>query len=153
MIAVVRIRGSIDVRKDIEDSLRMLNLSACNQAVVLPENSATKGMIAKVQDYATFGTVNEETLASMLQKRARLEGNKKISAEFLKERKIAGFEELAKKLISGEASLKALGIKPVFRLSPPRKGFERGGIKKSFRLGGALGNRGEKINSLLEKMV
>ena len=43
-------------------------------------------------------------------------------------------------------------IKP-FRLNPPRGGFERKGIKVSFNSGGALGYRGEKINSLIKKML
>jgi large subunit ribosomal protein L30 len=41
----------------------------------------------------------------------------------------------------------------VFRLSPPKKGFERKGIKKSFIIGGALGDRKNKINELIKKMI
>ena len=43
--------------------------------------------------------------------------------------------------------------KGFFRLSPPRGGFERKGIKKPFGAGGALGYRGAKINELVRKMV
>ena len=43
--------------------------------------------------------------------------------------------------------------KKVFALTPPRKGFGRKGIKMPFKLGGALGDRGEKINDLLMRMV
>lgn len=43
--------------------------------------------------------------------------------------------------------------KGVFFLAPPRGGFERKGIKKSYVVGGALGNRGEAMNALLEKMM
>ncbi|MDP2750281.1 MAG: uL30 family ribosomal protein [Nanoarchaeota archaeon] len=43
--------------------------------------------------------------------------------------------------------------KKYFRLNPPRKGFERKGIKVSFKAGGALGYRGEKINGLLKRMI
>ncbi len=43
--------------------------------------------------------------------------------------------------------------KLIFRLNPPRGGFERKGIKTPFSLGGALGNRGEKINDLIKKMI
>ena len=153
MIAIVRVRGSIDVRQEVKDTFKMLNLSTCNQATVVPENDSMKGMITKVQDYSTFGQVSEKSLAMLLEKRARIEGNKKLTLEFLKAKKIAGFEELAKKLNAGQIAMKELGIRPVFRLSPPRKGFERGGIKKAFKLGGALGNRGEKINALLERMM
>jgi len=42
------------------------------------------------------------------------------------------------------------GLKPLFRLHPPRKGYE--GIKRSFKEGGALGYRADKINALLRRM-
>ena len=41
----------------------------------------------------------------------------------------------------------------VFRLHPPRGGFERKGIKKTYRIGGVLGDRKEKINELIIKML
>ena len=44
-------------------------------------------------------------------------------------------------------------MKPFFRLHPPRKGFERKGIKMPFKLGGVLGPRGDKINNLIKKMI
>jgi large subunit ribosomal protein L30 len=40
-----------------------------------------------------------------------------------------------------------------FALQPPRKGYGRKGIKIPFAKGGALGNRGEKINDLLLRMI
>ncbi|HPP45642.1 MAG TPA: 50S ribosomal protein L30, partial [Methanomassiliicoccaceae archaeon] len=42
-------------------------------------------------------------------------------------------------------------VKPVFRLHPPRQGYE--GVKRTFTTGGALGYRGEKINALIERML
>lgn len=43
--------------------------------------------------------------------------------------------------------------KSVYFLAPPKGGFERKGIKKPFSVGGVLGNRQEKINLLIAKMV
>ena len=43
--------------------------------------------------------------------------------------------------------------KGVYLLHPPRGGFERKGIKKSFVVGGALGNRKDAMNDLLKKML
>lgn len=40
-----------------------------------------------------------------------------------------------------------------YRLHPPIGGFERKGTKKSFKQGGALGNRKEKMNDLIKRMV
>ena len=60
----------------------------------------------------------------------------------------------ARALAAGEAKLRDVkGLKPVFRLNPPRGGFERRGIKKPRSLGGALGYRGDKIKELLGRMV
>ena len=44
-------------------------------------------------------------------------------------------------------------LKPFFRLSPPRKGFERKGIKIHFGRGGALGDRKAKIIDLIKRMI
>jgi large subunit ribosomal protein L30 len=38
-------------------------------------------------------------------------------------------------------------------LHPPRKGYGRKGVKVQFTVGGALGDRGEKINDLIKRMV
>lgn len=43
--------------------------------------------------------------------------------------------------------------KKIFTLAPPKGGFERKGIKTPFTLGGVLGYRGDKINSLIKKMI
>lgn len=41
----------------------------------------------------------------------------------------------------------------VARLSPPKQGFGRKGVKMPFVLRGALGNRKEKINDLIVRMI
>ncbi|MCK4968825.1 MAG: uL30 family ribosomal protein [Candidatus Aenigmarchaeota archaeon] len=41
----------------------------------------------------------------------------------------------------------------VFRLHPPIHGYERGGVRKGFNQGGALGYRGEKINDIIKRMI
>ncbi len=43
--------------------------------------------------------------------------------------------------------------KKIFRLHPPRKGWERKGIVHIYKNGGALGNRGAEINELLKRML
>ncbi len=59
-------------------------------------------------------------------------------------------QETRKKL---EAQKKVGSVSPVFHLHPPRKGFGRKGVKRGFATGGALGDRGEKINDLLQRML
>ena len=49
--------------------------------------------------------------------------------------------------------LKAKGEGPVFALHPPRKGFGRKGVKMPFSKGGTYGDRKEKINELIKRML
>ncbi|AEF96440.1 50S ribosomal protein L30 [Methanotorris igneus] len=151
--AVVRVRGRVGVRKDIADTLKMLRLHRVNHCVIVPETDTFKGMLNKVKDYVTYGEINKDTLVKLILKRGRLPGNKRVNEEIIKEKMNMTVEELAEKLINGEIKLKDTPLKPVFRLHPPRKGYERGGIKKPFSVGGALGYRGEKINDLILRMI
>ncbi len=44
-------------------------------------------------------------------------------------------------------------VKKIFKLNPPIKGFERKGTKQPFSVNGALGDRKDKINELLKRMI
>jgi large subunit ribosomal protein L30 len=52
-----------------------------------------------------------------------------------------------------EEVLGLLKDQKTINLHPPRGGFERKGIKIPFKVGGALGYRGEKINDLIKRML
>ncbi|ENN96562.1 50S ribosomal protein L30P [Methanocaldococcus villosus KIN24-T80] len=151
--AVIRVRGRIGVRGDIADTLKMLRLHKVNHCVIIPETDTYKGMLRKAKDYITWGEINKETLKKLILKRGRLPGNKRVNEEIIKELTGMDIDELCEKIINGEIKIKDLPIKPVFRLHPPKRGWERRGIKKHFKEGGALGYRGEKINELLERMM
>jgi len=151
MLAAIRVRGSVNVSPNIRKTLELLMLDRVNHLVLVKDEQ--KGMLNKVQSYTTFGEINEETLAKLLEKRARLPGNKKVDGKYLKEKKVKDFQELAKAIIEGRLSLRGLSIKPVLRLRPPKKGYERAGIKKGYSVGGALGYRASDINKLVQRMI
>jgi large subunit ribosomal protein L30 len=152
MWAVIRIRSSIGLRREIEDTLKMLRLDAVNNCVVVPENENFKGMAQKCKDVCTWGVVDKETLAALLKKRMRLHGDKRIDEKILKEvTKFDSFEKFAEALIAGKIKLKDFDkIRPVFRLTPPSKGFKS--VKEHYPAGD-LGYRGKEINELLERMM
>jgi len=58
-----------------------------------------------------------------------------------------------KLLLEKRAKTKKGEITNVFHLNPPRKGFERNGIKQPFTNKGALGYRKDKINDLIQRMI
>ncbi len=152
MIAAIRIKGYVQTAYHVRDTMRMLRLDRVNHMVVIKDSPSNIGMLKKVEFLVTFGSIDAPTFAAVLEKRGRLEGDKRLTEEFLKAHKAKNFEEVAKWILEGKKSLKDLGIKPVFRLHPPRKGFERSGVKRAFTVGGAAGNRGEKINALVKAM-
>ena len=139
MFAVVRIRGSMQTNSKVEHTMKMLHLTRKNHATILPQTPEYRGMLQKTKDYITFGEISDETLKNMIERRGVMTDNKKPDAA-------AAVEGL-----KNGATLKELGLKPLFRLSPPIGGF-KGGIKTAFPKG-ALGNRKEAINQLLEKML
>ena len=153
MIAVVRVRGTVNVDKGIKKTLELLRLFKPNHLVIVGGEKVSLKMVEKAKDYVTFGEIEAKTLAMLLEKRGRLEGDKKLGAEFLKENNAKDFGDAAKKILEGKTSLKELKVKPVFRLHPPRKGHGRAGIKKPFKSGGALGFRGAEINALIKSMM
>ena len=105
------------------------------------------------KDYITWGEVSEQNLARLIKFKGRLMGDKPIDDNYIMENsEFTSIMSLSKVISNNEFSYKDLkNVKPVFRLSPPRKGYE--GIKRSYRNGGALGYRGEEINDLLERML
>ena len=77
--AVIRVRGIVNVRSEINDTLKMLRLNRVNHCVILPEMKSYAGMLQKAKDYITWGEIMPETLAKMIHSRGRLIGDKKIS--------------------------------------------------------------------------
>jgi large subunit ribosomal protein L30 len=152
MIAVVRVRGAPTMKIAAHETLKMLGLKDVNNCVLVPENPVYKGMVEKVKDYVTWGEVFPAMVEKLILKRGKA-GQKKFDNSMLKEGGFSTLGDYVKKLMSGEATMNDIGLSKTFRLTPPSKGYEHRGIKKPFSVGGALGHRGEKINSLLERMV
>jgi large subunit ribosomal protein L30 len=152
-LALIRLRSGIRARGEVRDTLAMLRLHRINHLVIVDDTPSYRGMIQKVKDYITWGEIDKETLVKLLRKRGRLVGNRPITDEYVKEKLGMTVEEFAEKIVNGEMKLRDLpNIKPVFRLHPPRGGL-KGSKKRSFKEGGALGYRGEKINELIERML
>ena len=153
MYAIIRVRGEITVRHDILETLEYLRLNMVNHMSLCREDESANGMLRKVKDYVTWGEIDEATFTEVLEKRGRLIGNKKLDENFLKHHKISSYAQLAKEILEGKKKLADFGIKPVFRLRPPRKGFDRKGVKRPHSEGGALGYRKNEINKLIGRMV
>jgi large subunit ribosomal protein L30 len=124
-LAVIRIKGPVKIGDKMNDTLNMLKIYRKHACVVVEKTPAVLGMIKKVQNFVAWGEIDDSTLKELKAKRGEKTKNK-------------DGKEIMKKF---------------FRLSPPKGGFERKGIKVPFALGGAVGYRGDKINALIKRML
>ena len=149
--AVVRVRGQVNIKPKIKRTMKIMRLNRVNHCVIIPENEGYKGMLNIVKDYVTWGEIDSETTQIMLESSGKKSGNSDFTKADLKDSSFKTIKALAKGLSEGKAVVRDIPeLKPVFRLHPPRKGYE--GIKRSFKEGGALGYRGDKINQLIRRM-
>lgn len=143
MFAVIRVRGTSKLESGVKDTLDMLMLKKLYSCVLIPKTPSFEGMLAKVKDNVAWGEIKQDVLEKLVEKRARISSSKKIDQKNAK--------DIAKKISEGK--MNEIGIKPVFNLSPPKKGFSKKGVFHGFNQGGELGYRADKINELVEAML
>ncbi|MCD6237101.1 MAG: 50S ribosomal protein L30 [Thermoplasmata archaeon] len=154
LYSVVRVRGSINVKPDIKKTLQMLRLTRVNHCVLIDgKNESYRGMLNKAKDYITWGEIDKETLIDLIKTRGRLMGDKPVTEEYIKSAtSYNSIEKLADALVEGKIRYSELpNVKPLFKLNPPKGGYE--GIKRAYKVGGALGYRGKEINNLIRRML
>ena len=138
MICIIRIRGRVGLKKEINETLNRLRLMKKYTCVVLEGKKEQLGMIKKVKDFIAFGEINNKTLEKLVGLRGQpIDKNKKVDPKKV-------VEELKKGKKYNE-----LNLKPFFRLHPPRKGIK----SKLHFPKGVLGDNKEKINDLIERML
>ena len=120
-IAIIQIRGTINAKKEIKDTLKFLNLQRKHACTIVPDTPNYSGMLIKVKDYVAYGEISDDVNKKLISKRGLKNKDGKL--------------------------------KPFFRLHPPKGGFERKGIKKTFKEGGVLGDRGKEMSKLVERML
>ena len=139
MIAVIRIKGMVNMNERIEDTLSRIRLRRKYSCVIVDGlNPLIRGVLQKLRSFVAYGEIDETTLKELVKKRGQLiEKNKKIDAD-----------KIAEQIIKNK-NMKNLPIKPFFRLHPPRGGIDS---KQHFPQG-VLGNHGKNINNLIRRML
>lgn len=78
-IAIIRIRGTNDVKKEIEATLIMLHLHKKHTCSVYPKTDALMGMLEKAKDYITYGELDDETHKLLVEKRGQKKEGKLVN--------------------------------------------------------------------------
>jgi large subunit ribosomal protein L30 len=155
-LIAIRLKGEFGAPSDIQNLLAGLRLKSKFNAVLLDNDSISKGTLRQAKDYVTYGEIMPRDVATLLKERGELFGglhlNDKAAQEKFGKQSI---DDLVSALAQGDISLKTLwtkGLKPVFRLHPPSGGFEKS-TKRPYRSDGELGYRGPEISSLVARMM
>jgi len=131
LVAVVRVRGTVNVKSDITETLNRMRLKHPNNCVLFRMTDSYTGMLNKCVNHVAYGEIDEPTLVKLLAKKAE------------------GLD--AKELMSGKYDMAKLKAQMPLRLHPPRHGYKS--TKLPFKQGGSLGYMGADINKLINRMV
>ena len=150
LFLVIRLRGNTGIAPVVLDTLDRLNMPRKHNAALITDTPSNLGMLNKVTDYVTWGEITQPSIEALLEKRGRLAGDKRLTAEGVDKLGLGSFKDISERALA-EGALPDQ-IKKTFRLTPPSGGFKRS-IKRHCGSGGELGYRGQGINDLLEKML
>jgi large subunit ribosomal protein L30 len=149
IISVIRIDGEVKVKPQIANTLNRMRLRKKYSSVLInSDNKSQMGMLWKIRHAVAYGEIEKETLSKLLKARAMPDYSQVDKVKKIMEKIEKNPEEIAGELIEGK-NLEELGIKPFFRLHPPRKGIN----SKLQYPKGVLGNNKKDINKLIERML
>ena len=132
MIAIIRIRGQVNLKSELVNTFYRLRLRKKLTCIVIDEKDEIRmGMLKKVSQYVAYGKIDDALYNEMIEKRGELKSE--IKNEKVKPKKTKD------------------NIKPFFRLHPPVGGFKKS-TKKDVGQKGILGKH-EDIGKLLRRML
>lgn len=160
LIVATRIRGIIGVSPKVRKILQLLRLRQIHNTVFIKANKATINMLRLVEPFVAYGYPNLKIVRELIYKRGFGKVNKQripiadnsVIEETLGKHDIICVEDLIHEVYTVGPNFKAAAnfLWP-FKLSSPNGGFKRKLLH--FNEGGDAGNRGDKINALIKRMI
>ena len=140
--------------------MQLLRLRQLHNGVFVKLNRATINMIRLVEPYITYGYPSRDNVKRLIYKRGYAKVNRQrvalrdnsVVSETLGKDGIACVEDLIHEIWTVGANFKqANNFLWPFKLNSPAKGFEK--KRHPYQRGGVWGNREEKINELIKRML
>jgi len=152
MYLVVNLHGKIDSSVAVRKALGEMKVERKFSATVVPDDSSTVGMLSLCKDYVAWSQVDAELLALLLEKRGMASESRRLDESALTKLGFKTYRDLAEKIEREGARLSSIsGIRPFFRLSPPRGGF-KASMRRQFTERGTLG-RNPKLPDIVRRML
>merc|ERR1712034_109860 len=157
---VCRIRGINQVSPKVRKVLQLLRLRQINNGVFIKMNKATQNMLRIAEPYITYGCPNLKSVRDLVYKRGfvKVDGNRTpITSNDIIEGKLGKMgiicvEDLIHEILTVGPNFKyASNFLWPFKLNNPTGGWRK--KTNHFVEGGDFGNREDKINELLKKMI
>ena len=153
MFLVVNLHGRINSSAPVRKALGELKVERKFTATLVPDDVQAIGMLKLCKDYLAWCPVDSELLTTLLEKRGMATESRRLGEEALAKLGVKKHGELAEKILKGNVRLSSMeGIRPFFRLSPPRGGF-KGSMRRQYtEKKGILGNN-PKLPEIVRRMV
>jgi large subunit ribosomal protein L30 len=147
-ILVVNMRGTVNLNADQRKTLEQLRIDRRYSATIIPDESGYVGMLHRIKDKVAWCRADPETAAKLLKHRAIIDSS--IEQSWKKSQN--ELNKLAAQMAQGTVKLKDVaGLKPWFRLHPPRGGFRRS-LRRGYSQKGILGENPE-LPTLVDRMI
>lgn len=159
LVFVIRIKGINKIAPKPRKILQLLRLTQINAGVFVRLNKATAELLRIVEPWVTYGYPNLSSVRQLIYKRGYGKVNKQrialsdnsIIEEALGQYGIICIEDVIHEIYTVGPNFKQVNnfLHP-FKLSNPNGGW---GVRRKFKhfvVGGALGNREDKINALIK---
>jgi len=152
LLLVVNLHGKINSSAPVRKALSELKVERKFSASVVTDDPATVGMLKLCKDYVAWAPTDAELLATLLKKRGMVSETARLDGHALTTMGFKKHEDLAEKMLKEQIRLSQVqGVRPFFRLAPPKGGF-RVSLRRQFSEKGMLGNN-PKLADLVRRMV
>jgi large subunit ribosomal protein L30 len=152
LLLVVNIHGKINSPSGVRKALAELKVERRFTASLVTDDTPTVGVLKSCKDYLAWAPLDQDVLTLLLEKRGMVSETKKLDSEALSRMGFKSHEELAAKISKEGMKLSSVeGLRPFFKLSPPKGGFKRS-LRRQFSEGGTLG-RNPNLAEIVERMA
>ena len=149
---VVNLHGKIDSSAPVRQALEELKVERKFTATLVSDDPSTTGMLALCKDYVAWCQADADLLAVLLEKRGMVSESRKLDQTALSKLGYKQYKDLADRIVKDGKRLSSVeGIRPFFRLSPPRGGFKLS-LRRQYTERGTLG-RNPKLPEIVRRMV
>ena len=152
LLIVLNLHGAINSSGPVREALEELKVARRFSASVAPADASTLGALDLCKEHVAWAPLDVELLTVLLEKRGMVSATKALDSGSLKKLGYKDHAELAARMVKEETRLSAVkGIRPFFRLSPPRGGFKRS-MRWSSSEDGLLGSN-PRLAELIKRMI